>query len=300
MRVVIDWSAAQLVAQLVGNADEVMGRISTDDGLQKAAGRHEAILNDVLAPWREAHGPLHILAAGMVGSRAGWIEMSYVPAPAGLKEIARTVRHEELANGDCVTLIPGLCDPSALPFADVMRGEEAQLVGHGLHRDTVAVMPGNNGKWARVEGGQIARFRTFVTGELTALLLAHSGLAGISKPPPARDWNAFSRGLTNVTDRGSHGLLTRLFALRTGWLVGEIAPTEIGDYLRGLLIGWEFLEARNAGWWQDGDTIDIVGDDDRVEDYRYAAESMGLLAKIAADDTALRGALAIGAESAIS
>src|SRR5690606_14471043 len=115
-------------------------------------------------------------------------------------------------------------DPSATPFADVMRGEEAQLVGHGLHRDAVAVMPGNNGKWVRVEGGQIARFRTFITGELSALLLKHSGLAGIATQPAERDWQAFSRGLKCAEDTGSHGLLTRLFAMRTGWLAGDVAP----------------------------------------------------------------------------
>lgn len=300
MRVVIDWSATRLEAQLIGNADEIVDRIGTDDGLRQAAGRHEAILTEVLAPWRLKDGPLHILAAGMIGSRNGWIEMGYVPTPAGLNEIAHAVRHVTLASGDRVTLIPGLTDPKAIPFPDVMRGEEAQLVGHGLNRDMVAVMPGNNGKWVRVEGHRITGFRTFMTGELSALLLKHSGLAAIAQPVAERDWNAFSRGVDCAKDPGSHGLLTRLFAVRTGWLAGKVAPTEIADYLRGLLIGWEFVEARQAGWWQDGDSVDIVGDDDRVEDYRHVAEGMGLKANVAAEDTALRGALAIGAESAIS
>lgn len=299
MRVVIDWSATRLEAALVDGADAVVDRIGTDDGLKHAAGRHEAVLDAVLAPWRRAHGALHILAAGMVGGRSGWMEMGYVAAPAGLADIARAVRHVALANGDRLTLIPGLCDPAATPFPDVMRGEEAQLVGHGLDRDSVVVMPGNNGKWARIGGGKIVGFRTFITGELVLLLLKHSGLAGIAAEPEGRDWRAFARGLECAAGTDRHGLLTRLFTARTGWLAGQVAPAEIGDYLRGLLIGWEFIEARNAGWWQPGGTVDIVGDDDRVEDYRHAAEGMGLGARVAPDDTALRGALAIGAESSI-
>lgn len=299
MRVVIDWSATRLEAALVDGTDTVVDRIGTDDGLKHAAGRHEAVLDAVLAPWRQAHGALHILAAGMVGGRSGWMEMGYVPAPAGLADIARAVRHVALGNGDRLTLIPGLCDPAATPFPDVMRGEEAQLVGHGLDRDSVVVMPGNNGKWARIGGGRIMAFRTFVTGELVALLLKHSGLAGIAAQPAERDWSAFARGLDCAAGPDRHGLLTRLFTARTGWLAGQVAPAEIGDYLRGLLIGWEFIEARNAGWWQPGGSVDIVGDDDRVEDYRRAAEGLGLTARVAPDDTALRGALAIGAESSL-
>lgn len=299
MRVVIDWSATRLEAALVDDTDAVVDRIGTDDGLKLAAGRHEGVLDAVLAPWRQAHGALHILAAGMVGGRSGWMEMGYVAAPAGLADIARAVRHVALANGDRLTLIPGLCDPAATPFPDVMRGEEAQLVGHGLDRDSVVVMPGNNGKWARIGGGRIMTFRTFVTGELVALLLKHSGLAGIAAQPEGRDWRAFARGLECAAGTDRHGLLTRLFTARTGWLAGQVAPTEIGDYLRGLLIGWEFIEARNAGWWQPGGAVDIVGDDDRVEDYRRAAEGLGLAARVAPDDTALRGALAIGGESMI-
>ncbi|WP_323015817.1 2-dehydro-3-deoxygalactonokinase [Devosia sp.] len=297
MRVVIDWSATRLEAALVGGADDVVDRIGTDDGLKRAAGRHEAILDAALAPWRRTHGSLHILAAGMVGGRSGWMEIGYVPAPASLADIARAARHVALANGDRLTLIPGLCDPAAPPFPDVMRGEEAQLVGHGLQRDAVVVMPGNNGKWARIGGGRIAGFRTFVTGELVALLLAHSGLAGIAIRSEGRDWRAFARGLECAAGPDRHGLLTRLFTARTGWLAGQLAPAEIGDYLRGLLIGWEFIEARNAGLWLPGGTLDIVGDDDRVDDYRRAAEGLGLTARVAPDDTALRGALAIGAES---
>jgi 2-dehydro-3-deoxygalactonokinase len=297
MRVVIDWSATRLEATLVDGTDTVIDRIGTDDGLKHAAGRHEAVLDAVLAPWRQGHGVLHILAAGMVGGRSGWMEMGYVPAPAGLADIARAVRDVALANGDRLTLIPGLCDPTATPFPDVMRGEEVQLVGYGLNRDSVVVMPGNNGKWARIGGGRIIAFRTFVTGELVALLLKHSGLAGIVMQPDGRDWRAFARGLECAAGTDPHGLLTRLFTARTGWLAGQVAPADIGDYLRGLLIGWEFIEARNAGWWQPGGTVDIVGDDERVEDYRCAAEGLGIVVRMAPDDTALRGALVIGAES---
>ena len=299
MRVVIDWSATRLEAQLIGDAGDVVDRIGTDDGLKHAAGRHEAIVTALLAPWRQAYGPLHILAAGMVGGRSGWVEMGYVSAPAGLADIARAVRQITLDSGDRLTLIPGLCDPAAKPFPDVMRGEEAQLVGHGLDRDAVVVMPGNNGKWARIGGGRILGFRTFVTGEMTSLLLKHSGLAGIADPSGKRDWQAFARGLYSAASPDGHGLLTRIFSARTGWLAGKLTPAEIDGYLRGLLIGWEFIEARQAGWWQDGGAVDIVGDDDRVEDYRRAGEGMGLTVHVAPDDTALRGALAIGAESAI-
>src|SRR5690606_42138914 len=65
-----------------------------------------------------------------------------------------TRRSSDLVNGSMTILLPGITDPGRKPFPDVMRGEETQIVGVGLHCDATLVLPGTHSKWARVEGGR--------------------------------------------------------------------------------------------------------------------------------------------------
>jgi 2-dehydro-3-deoxygalactonokinase len=179
----------------------------------------------------------------------------------------------------------------------VMRGEETQLVGLGLGRDLTVVLPGTHAKWVRIEAGRIQRFQTYVTGEVYGLLAKHSFVAKAAEKPAAPDWSAFARGLAVALDPGfrSAGLLARLFTVRTGWLAGRVEPREMHDMLSGIVVGTEFRDARDAGWFAAGDPLAIVGDDDMAEVYRRAAEAFGARPEIAPPDTAVTGALALAA-----
>lgn len=296
--VVLDWGPAHFCALLIGPDGQESERIETPQGILSVAdGDFPGTLARLLAPWRQRRGPLSIVAAGMVGSRNGWLEMPYVPTPAGPADLAAAARRLDLEGGDAVTFLPGLTHQAARPYPDVMRGEETQLVGFGLGQDITVVLPGTHAKWARIAGGRIERFQTFVTGEIFSTLSRHSFLAKVATPPAAPDREAFARGLAAArdTDPGAGELLTRLFSVRTGWLAGKIAPGEMVDYLSGLVIGWEFVEAERGGWCRAGDTVAVVGDDELVEPYRRAAEASGLKVIMGAEDAAVRGALAIAA-----
>ena len=294
--IVLDWGTSSFRALLVDAAGIVLDRIETQDGIKSApqAG-FESVLAAAVAPWRRRHGLLPILASGMIGSRNGWVEMPYVETPAGIAEIARAARRLRLKDGGDILFVPGLTDKTARPFPDVMRGEETQLLGLGLDRDLTAVLPGTHCKWARIEEGRIARFRTFVTGEAFETLSRHSFIAQMVKPRATPDWASFARGLEAARDAASPGLLSRLFAVRTGWLAGELGEEESGDFLSGLLIGSEFREVAELGWFRRGDEVAIIGGEALVARYRRAAEAFGLAPEPGPADAALRGVLAIAA-----
>jgi len=116
---------------------------------------------------RERFGDRPMLMAGMVGSNIGWQAAPYVPAPAGIEDLAANL----LRIGDRTAIVPGV---SVTGPADVMRGEEVQLLGAvaaGLvPGDALLAQPGTHCKWALMEGGRIAGFTTAMTGELFALL----------------------------------------------------------------------------------------------------------------------------------
>jgi 2-dehydro-3-deoxygalactonokinase len=293
--IVLDWGTTSFRALLVDANGAVLDRVETQDGIQSVPKTgFEAVLARNIASWRHAHTALPVYAAGMITSRNGWIETPYVEAPAGADALAAAVKWLRLADGGVIGFIPGLTDKSVKPFPDVMRGEETQLVGFGLGQEMTVVLPGTHSKWARIEKGRIARFRTFVTGEIFALLSRHSFIAQLSKPQPVPNWSAFTHGLEVAGDRTQAcGLLSHLFSVRTGWLAGKLAPPETSDYLSGLVVGMEFREAREMGWFKAGERVGIIGGDHLVEVYRRAAIAFGLEPDLGPSDAAVHGALVI-------
>ena len=80
-----------------------------------------------VAELRADFGDLPMLLAGMVGSNIGWVPAPYVPAPAGIAELAAGLLRIDART----TIVPGV---SVRDPADVMRGEEVQLLGAGRGR----------------------------------------------------------------------------------------------------------------------------------------------------------------------
>ena len=124
-------------------------------------GRFGPALDTLLGDWATADSPR--IACGMIGSRQGWIEAPYVECPASLTALGdrlARVPHDELV------IVPGVITRDAAGIADVMRGEETQLLGAVARNERVlAVLPGTHSKWARVEHGRVVDFTTFMTGD---------------------------------------------------------------------------------------------------------------------------------------
>ena len=295
-RVVLDWGTSSFRAMLVDGEGRVLARLDTGEGIATVADRDfAAVLRRTLEPWGEQARGLPILAAGMIGSRNGWVEAPYVALPAGAKKLAAAVRREEVRGLGTIRFIPGCTDTAAEPFPDVMRGEETQLLGFGLARDMAVVLPGTHSKWVRVGGEQIQRFRTFATGELFALLSQHAFITRGAEAPPEPDEAAFRRGVEAAL-AGGGGLLARLFTVRAGWLSGGLRAEEILDYLSGLVIGAEFREARSMGWFTPGEVVGVIGGAGLARRYALVAEMVGLRPETGPEDAALRGCLRVAAE----
>lgn len=290
--VIVDWGTTSFRAHLVTGAGEVLSHIETDQGISELRGcGFEAVLMAALGPWRMAYGPLPVVALGMITSRNGWIELPYVSCPAGSQDLARATVKRTLPDGGTLLFLPGLTDPARLPFPDVMRGEETQIVGNGLDLAATVVLPGTHSKWARVCDGQILGFQTFVTGEIFALLLKHSFIARASVAPIEPDMAAFRRGLIEAEQ--TPALLSVLFSARTGVLAGRLHPEEVADYISGLVIGQEFRQAHESGWFSPGQSVNIVGNDGLNMRYAMAADVFGLGVRSVTEFAAIHGALAI-------
>jgi len=191
-------------------------------------------LAERLAPWVREHGSLEVWFAGMVGSRNGWRETVYVPAPADSRAIAAGVMHF-VAAGLRVAIAPGLSCTNPLGAPDLMRGEETQICGALTVRPELAqgrhviVLPGTHTKWALVADGRIVTFQTTFTGELFGLLTDHSMLmrAGHATPSlsPEQATEAgrkgFELGLARAHAMLDVPLTHMLFEARSRQLSGE-------------------------------------------------------------------------------
>jgi 2-dehydro-3-deoxygalactonokinase len=187
-----------------------------------------------VAQVRERLGELPMLLAGMIGSNRGWVEVPYVPCPAGLEELAAKLSWVEPGR---TAIVPGVAWDSG-SAADVMRGEEVQLLGAyaegWIRADGGVCHPGTHNKWVRLEDGRIAAFRTVITGELFNLLKTHSILADLLAGSVAVG-GAFDSGVRHGLDETD--LTAELFSVRARTLLGKAPREEAASYVSGLLIG---------------------------------------------------------------
>ena len=263
--IALDWGTSSLRAWLLGDDGAVLdSRTSADGIMQVTGGAYARVYIDSVGDWLAAHAGLPAIACGMVGSRSGWQETPYVTAPVAPKTLAEQLVPVATEHGP-VHIVPGVSQPSsAKQLADVMRGEETQILGAlsaepGLAASAWLVTPGTHSKWVDIRDARIAAFATYMTGELYATLTQHSILGRQAyDQPPADDTQAFELGVTTARDAGPAGGLRTLFSARSRWLAGEITAAGTRDYLSGLLIGEE-LRVALAG--DDGRRpIGLIGD----------------------------------------
>ena len=96
-------------------------------------------------------------------------------------------------------------------------------------------MPGTHAKWVRIADGGLADYRTFMTGELFALLKDKSVLAGALEGAGAVDPHgaAFAAGVKASLETPEL-IANALFSVRAGWLVHDRKPTDQLARLSGL------------------------------------------------------------------
>ncbi|MGB0922162.1 MAG: 2-dehydro-3-deoxygalactonokinase [Alphaproteobacteria bacterium] len=207
---------------------------------------------------------IQILLCGMVGSTIGVREVPYVPAPAGLGEIAAKVKWIE-EGGLTIGIVPGVSCAHDGIGPDVMRGEETEILGalaQGHHGGTLC-LPGTHTKWVEVEDGKITRFQTALTGELFDLLTQHSVL--VRGTGPLID-GPFLEGVED----GKASLLHQLFKTRARQLIEGLGEDEARSYLSGLIIGHDITHAPKRG------PITLIGSDEMVAAYGLACGALDI------------------------
>jgi 2-dehydro-3-deoxygalactonokinase len=277
--IAVDWGTSSLRCYRLDAGGEIKESRSSAHGiLNVAAGQFPQVLEEQIAGWNEAP----IVMSGMVGSRQGWVEAPYVQCPAGFDEIAAALKKVQWG-GRSAWIVPGLSCRDAAGVADVMRGEETQILGAGA--EGRICLPGTHSKWVEVKGARIETFATHMTGEVYALLKQHSILGRMMEEGNS-DAEAFAEGVNRSGEHG--GLLHHLFGVRTRGLMGELGPAPSASYLSGILIGHELRT-------QEVKSFSILGAPELAALYRQAASALGMKTAILDSTAAVRALARLGA-----
>lgn len=291
----VDWGTTSFRLWLIGGEGAVIAERRSAEGLAEAG---RAGFAHVLAGHLAALGAaddLPIVICGMAGSRQGWVEARYLDVPARLEAIvesAVTVPDPKRR----IVILPGLAqrDPAR---ADVMRGEETQLLGasalsHG-GADGLYCMPGTHSKWVKIESGRVTGFSTFMTGEIFAIVSAHSILAHALGPGDVDASDpAFAEAVLDMR-RDPAALTNRLFSIRGSQLLFSEPPTTAKARLSGFLIGAEL-----AGCGVDDTaSVTLIASGRLRPLYEKALAAAGVAVQTVDADAAVRNGLTLAAAS---
>lgn len=289
----VDWGSSNLRAFRFNPQGEVLETRHAAHGVTRfPAGEATAAMLAGLRDWLDACPGVPMLLCGMAGSKLGWREAPYLPAPADLATLSRgLVRFE--AEQRQVAIIPGVSSfEDCAGFRDVMRGEETQALGLS-ERVPLLIAPGTHSKWIRLEGARISGLHTAMTGELYAILRQHSLIAGVTSDGPW-DAAAFHDGLNSA--RSHPDWLTQLFGVRARGVQAEMPPSSLAAWLSGLLIGYELVQG--LARYPDLQQVAIVASAPLSDHYASALASRGIESQlIDGDQAVMRGLWRVAKEA---
>lgn len=269
----VDWGSTNLRIRILDREGTVLDTFSGSEGLIHLPDRDFAGTLERRLAGLGAGPSLPVVICGMAGSRQGWREVPYLEVPAGLSDIpGAALKLDGIERS--VHILPGLAQRA--PSADVMRGEETQLLGLSLERemDGVVCMPGTHSKWVMMRGGRIESFATFMTGEVFAVMAKHSLLRFSVDEAAAEPWAraAFADAVA-ATFEHPERFGGALFSIRTEGLLNGEAAADATARLSGLCVGLELAGARR---FLSSGPIEIVASGVHAGLYRKAFDMLGL------------------------
>lgn len=294
MLIAVDWGSSHFRALLLNASGDIIDRRESSQGVLSSPiqrQRSDAIFADTLAQhcqaWLQQHGQLPCYLGGMVGSRNGWREISYLDSRQPLSRLS-----DELVsiNGRNCFLIPGIAQCNDQQAADVMRGEEIQILGALETIDSnsaLLCLPGTHSKWVQTtidntddkRDAFIQSFSTFMTGELFEWASNNSSLSNlldeISQSEKVSEDCKQHSFLAGVESGNSDLPLSQLlFSIRSRRLLGKLDGINLREFLSGLIIGQEVLAglrmAKNQENYSGEQPIVIVGNPALTQRYQLA------------------------------
>lgn len=278
----IDWGTSNRRSYVLDGRGELLRQHDDDAGILNVNGDFAGSLRELLRTLGLQRAD--IVMSGMVGSRNGWREAPYLSVDRPLTTLHDNLMPIETGiDGVRCRVAPGYkyIDPNGIP--DVMRGEEAQLLGalslsggDAADKGGWYLLPGTHSKWARVEQGRIMEFLTFMTGEFYALFSQHGTLSKVISGKDESHPDAFAAG---VRAAGQGSFPHTAFGCRALVVTDMMPPEHTASYLSGLLIGTEIHDILQRTTSLPGMPVQVVGSPGLSARYHNALELLGIASR---------------------
>ena len=273
--VAVDWGSSNLRVWALDRRHKILDSFSSNDGmLSLETGDFEPLLLKQISNWVANDVNIPVLCCGMVGAKQGWMEAPYATVPYNLMQETDSVKVICSDNRLDVRILGGLKQNNP---ADVMRGEETQIRGFlsdFADFDGIVCLPGTHTKWVHVSAGEVVSFRTFISGELFALMSEYSVLKHSVNSVGWSDQefkSAVSESISNPQKIFSH-----FFNLRADDLLNNVAKPVLRSKLSGYIIGAELAGAKP--YWL-GQNVVILAENNLSKTYKAALEGQGIFAQ---------------------
>ncbi len=259
----IDWGTSSFRAYLINDMGLVEDSLSSNDGILKfQKDEFHPFLLKSLDLWLKKYRGINIFLSGMIGSKNGLIETSYVPCKVGLDDIVK-----KLVEVDVNTyIVPGVIAKTD-NCIELMRGEEVQIFGALEYMNlnsAFMILPGTHSKWAMVKSKKIVDFKTSMSGEVFEAISKHTILS-LSISLREFDIKTYKKGVDFSKNDG--GLLNHIFQVRTRSMYMKEDNTH--SFLSGLVIGNEIKEMKKVF---DTQEVVLVGSPELNLIYKIALE----------------------------
>ncbi|MFW6158382.1 MAG: 2-dehydro-3-deoxygalactonokinase [Planctomycetota bacterium] len=247
-----------------------------DAAIEQAASRAGADIPDVG------------LAAGMITSRLGLVDLPHLPAPAGPDDLADAVERVDYPDhgGLSVYYVRGVragevgCGLDGAPETDIIRGEETEVFGalQGLSLDSplLYVHLGSHTKAIQIDAeGRIAGGITTLAGELDHVVRTETILSGALPPERMEPCDE------SLLDRGAewaraYGLPRSFFLIRILDQSGQFEPHQLGNVFVGAIAGEDLHALRGHGLLDRYDRVVLSGRPRFQSAWRHFLERGGL------------------------
>ncbi len=184
-----------------------------------------------------------ILAAGMITSNVGLLEVAHLQAPVALSQLADEIKPCKLPHISPFATFyfvpgikfgtPGGCD------SDVLRGEETEIYGaiapEDKHKNILFVHFGSHNKIVLYEGGSITQNVTTISGELLWAIANHTILkSSIGKIDQYDVVDAYVQKGYEAAQQ--HNFSRSLFMARINQIIGGFTREQTLSFIYGILM----------------------------------------------------------------
>jgi 2-dehydro-3-deoxygalactonokinase len=248
--------------------------------------------------------PAFALAAGMLTSNLGLVELPHLSAPAGRAELSEAVERVEFSDPGklAIYFVRGVrtgqvrCGLGEAPQTDIIRGEETEIVGAlktlSLDPPLLYFHLGSHSKVVRIDHhGRIVGGVTTLSGEIDHVVRTHTILSGAL--PPER----MERADEALTDQGAqwavtYGLSRTFFLIRILEQSGDYGPQQLGSVFAGAVASEDIHAMRGHGLLERGAKVVLSGRPRFQSVWKRLLEREGLAVTVLSAEDAERAFLA--------